>query len=103
VDTATPPSGPTGDLPSAAPSTTARALALAAIVVAGACGGLVGHAVTDLQCTDGCPALAGSMGLLSAVLAAVGVGIVAVLALRAMAEWRTNELQQAARDHHPVN
>ncbi len=103
MDTATPPSGPTSDLTSAAPSTTARILALAAIVVAGACGGLVGHAVTDLQCTDDCPALAGSMGLLGAVLAAVGVGIVAVLALRAMAEWRTNELQQAARDHHPVD
>ena len=50
-------------------------------MVAGACGGLVGHAVTALQCTDDCPALAGSMGLLGAVLAAVGVGIVAVLSL----------------------
>ena len=98
------PSGTTpGRLPSAAPSTTARFLALLAIMVAGACGGLVGHAVTDLQCTDSCPVLAGSMGLIGAVLAAVGVGIVAVLALRAMAEWQTNELQQAARDHHPVD
>ena len=36
-------------------------------------------------------------------LAAVGVGIVAVLALRAMSEWRTSQLQQAARDDHPVD
>jgi hypothetical protein len=29
------------------------------------------------------------MGLLGAVLGAAGVGVVAVLALRAMGEWRT--------------
>ena len=83
---------------SAEPSTLARVLALTAILVAGCCGGLVGHAVTDLQCTDGCPILAGSMGLVGAVLAAVGVGVVAVLALRAMAEWQATERQQAARE-----
>jgi hypothetical protein len=43
------------------------------------------------------------MGVLGAVLAAGGVGIVAVLALRAMSEWRTGHLQQAARDDHPVD
>ncbi|MEO2170807.1 MAG: hypothetical protein ABGY25_03780 [Acidimicrobiales bacterium] len=92
-----------GQLPSAAPSMTARLLALLAILVAGTCGGLVGHAVTSLQCADGCTALAGSMGVLGAVLAAGGVGIVAVLSLRAMSEWRTGQLQQAARDDHPVD
>lgn len=90
-------------LPSAAPSNLARILAIGAIVIAGVCGGLVGHAVTELQCSDGCPALAGSIGLAGAALAASGVGIVAVLALRAMAEWRTTELQRAAREHHPVD
>ncbi len=92
-----------GSVPSAAPSTTARLLALLAIVVAGVCGGLVGHSVTNLQCADECPTFAGSMGVLGAGLAAVGVGIVAVLALRAMSEWRTGQLQQAARDNHPVD
>jgi hypothetical protein len=43
------------------------------------------------------------MGVLGAVLAAGGVGIVAVLALRAMSEWRTGHLQQVARDDHPVD
>ena len=88
---------------SAEPSTLARAMALLAILTAGVCGGLVGHSVTDLQCADGCPALAGSMGLVGAVLAAAGVAVVAVLALRAMAEWETTERQKAARDRHPID
>ena len=80
----------------------ARVLAFVAVLVAGACGGRVGYAVTDLQCTDGCTTLAGALGVRGAAGAAVGVGIVATLTLRAMAEWRTNELQQAARDPHPI-
>ncbi len=88
---------------SAAPPAGARVLAFIAVLVAGACGGLVGYAVTDLQCTDGCTTLAGSLGVLGAVGAATGVGIVVTLTLRATAEWRTRELQQAARDHHPVS
>ena len=104
VTTAEPGPPPTATGPeSAAPSVVARVVAAVAIGLAGACGGLVGYAVTDLQCFDGCTALAGSLGLLGAVLAALGVGIVAVLALRAMAEWRTGQLQQAARDHYPVD
>jgi len=43
------------------------------------------------------------MGVLGAAIAAGGVGIVVALTLRAMAEWRTGQLQQAARDHHPVD
>ena len=94
---------PSVDLPSAAPSSRARLVALLAIGFAGACGGLVGYAVTDLQCPGGCPTMAGVIGLGGAVITALGVGIVAVLALRAMAEWRTGSRQQEARDHHPVD
>ena len=97
------PTNPSVDIPSAAPSSRARLVALLAIVFAGACGGLVGYAITDLQCPGGCPTMAGIIGLGGAVIAALGVGIVAVLALRAMAEWRTGSRQQEARDHHPVN
>jgi hypothetical protein len=75
----------------ALPSPLARGLAFAAILVAGACGGLIGWAVTDLQCDDGCPALAGAVAVLGAVAAAGGVAVVAVLTLRAMTEWRTLE------------
>ena len=97
------PETPTVGIPSAAPSLRARLVALLAIGFAGACGGLVGYAVTDLQCPGGCPIMAGVVGLGGATIAAVGVGIVAVLALRAMAEWRTGSRQQEARDHHPVD
>lgn len=79
---------PDGSLaPTALPSTVARLLAFSAVVVAGICGGLVGWAVTDLQCTGDCgtPSLLGAVG--GALLAAGGVAIIAVLTLRAMAEW----------------
>ena len=77
-----------GPVESALPSVGARLLAVGAIVLAGVCGGLIGWKVTDLQVTD-----AGSLaflgGLFGAVFAAGGVGIVAVLVLRAMGEWNT--------------
>jgi hypothetical protein len=73
---------------SALPSTGARALALLAIVLAGVCGGLIGWKVTDLSMADA-GAAAGIGGLIGAVFAAGGVGVVAVLVLRAMAEWNT--------------
>ncbi len=73
------------------PSTGARLLAFAAILVGGACGGLIGYGFTDLQCSGDCTTLSGAMSLLGAVIGAAGVGVVAVLALRAMGEWRTIE------------
>jgi len=72
----------------------ARALAVAAIIIGGLCGGLIGYSVTNLQCDDGCSTLAGSIGLASAVGTAAGVAIVAVLTLRAMAEWDARQIRQ---------
>jgi len=89
--------------PSTSPSLPVRIAAFVAILVAGTCGGLVGYAVTDLQCADGCTALAGGIGLAGALAAASGVAIVVVLSLRAMAAWQPGQRQQAARDHHPVD
>jgi hypothetical protein len=84
------PTGPTEGVASSLPSTTARVLAFLAILVGGLCGGLIGYAVTDLQCTSGCGgAKAGIGALVGALVAAGGVAVVAVLVLRAMAEWRT--------------
>lgn len=77
-----------GPIDSALPSTGARALALAAIVLAGICGGLIGWKVTLLQVADA-GALAGLGGLVGAAVTAGGVGVVAVLVLRAMGEWNT--------------
>jgi hypothetical protein len=75
--------------PSALPSTGARVLAFVAILVGGLCGGLIGFGVADLQCTGSCGAWTGGGGLVGAIAGAVGVGVVTVLALRAMGEWRT--------------
>jgi hypothetical protein len=82
---------------SAAPPTGARILAFVAILVAGVCGGLIGFAVVDLQCDGDCATNRGLGALVGAVLAAVGVAIVAVLVLRAMNEWRTIQHRDAAR------
>lgn len=84
--------------PSAMPSTGARVAAFAAILMAGLCGGLIGYAFVDLQCEGECTTAAGAGGLVGAVVFAVGVGVVAVLALRAMAEWRVIEHRGRRRD-----
>jgi hypothetical protein len=83
--------------PTALPPVAARALAFVAILVGGLCGGLIGWAVTDLQCgpprdTPGaerdCTVWNGLGGVTGAGLGAGGTGVVSVLVLRAMAEWR---------------
>jgi len=80
--------------PSALPPTGARIAAFASILVAGLCGGLIGYAFIDLQTDGDNTVLAGIAGLVGAVIFAVGVGVVAVLALRAMGEWRAIEHQR---------
>lgn len=101
------PDGPADYAPSALPSTGARALAFVAILVGGLCGGLIGWALVDLQCTGDCGTQAGLGGLVGAVVGAGGVAVVAVLALRAMGEWRTIQHGQQSRrppqDEPPAN
>jgi hypothetical protein len=84
--------------PSALPSTTARILAFASILVGGLCGGLIGWAFVDLQCEGDCGTVSGASGLVGAVIGAGGVAVVAVLALRAMGEWRTIQHRQAGKE-----
>ena len=74
--------------PSALPSRGARLLAFAAILIAGACGGLIGYAIVDVSCHKSCATPEGLGSLTGAVLAAGGVAVVAVLVLRAMGEWK---------------
>ena len=84
-------SGPTpsdGPLESAVPPASARILAVASIVLAGVCGGLIGWKFTDLQVDDG-SIWPGIGGFLGAVVAAGGVAVLAVLVMRAMNEWST--------------
>jgi len=74
---------------SALPSVQARILAFGAILVAGACGGLIGYSTTKVGCTRSCATPDGIGGVVGAVLAAGGVAVIAVLVLRAMGEWRS--------------
>ena len=85
--------------PPATPTTTARWLAFAAIIIGGACGGLIGYGFTDLQCDDGCSTAAAFGGLVGAVLGAGGLAIVAVLGLRAIAEWESIQDAEAHQTH----
>ena len=73
---------------SALPSPRARALAFAAILVAGLCGALIGWSFVDLQCTGSCARPNGIGAVVGGVAAGGGVAVVAVLTLRAMGEWR---------------
>lgn len=88
---------PRSNLPNAAPPVWARVTAALAILVAGGAGGLIGWSVVDLQCTDGCTGLAVGAGVISAIVCAVGVAVVATLTLRAMAEWNAIEARDRAR------
>lgn len=101
--------------PTALPPVVARLAAFLAIIVGGISGGLITFAVADLQCGSddgraarivpgaapaaesgepvddgGCDLLTGAAGLIGAVVSAAGVSVIAVLVLRAMAEWRRN-------------
>lgn len=75
----------------ALPSVGARLLAVAAILVGGGAGGLIGWAFVDLQCTGACSGPRAVGAVTGAVAAAVGVAVVAVLCLRAMSEWRSRD------------
>ena len=75
--------------PTALPSVGARALAFAAIVVAGVCGALIGYAIVDLSCHGDCTLPDGLGAVAGGAIAAGGVAVVTVLVLRALGEWRT--------------
>lgn len=66
-------------------------MAFTSILLAGLCGGLIGFAFVDLQCTGECGGPQTAAALIGAVVAAGGVAIVAVLVLRAMGEWAADD------------
>ncbi|MGI8983626.1 MAG: hypothetical protein ACR2HM_03695 [Acidimicrobiales bacterium] len=74
--------------PTALPPVKARVVAFVAIVVGGICGLLIGAALVRIQCSGDCSTPIGLGALVGAVSGAAGVAVVAVLALRAMGEWR---------------
>ncbi len=79
---------PSPDKPlSAIPSVRVRIAAFAAICLSGFAGALIGYSLIDIQCEGDC-GLAKGVGLLvGAVIAAVGMAVVAVLVMRALGEW----------------
>ncbi len=79
---------------SALPSVGARVVAFVSIIVAGIAGALIGFTLVDLQCQGDCD-VPNSIGLiLGALTGAFGMGIVAVLVLRATGEWKDIENQK---------
>jgi hypothetical protein len=73
---------------SALPSPLARALAFVSILLGGVAGGLIGAGFIGLQCHGSCATPKAVGGLVGSVVAAIGTSVVAVLALRAMGEWK---------------
>ena len=75
--------------PMSGPSKPSQALAFGSILLGGFCGGLIGFAFTDLQCSGSCTGASGISALIGAIVGAGGVGVVSILALRAMNEWKS--------------
>ena len=68
---------------SALPPPRARVAAFVAILLGGLAGGLIGYTLVKLQCHGDCAPPRGLGALFGAVVAALGMSIVAVLVLRA--------------------
>ena len=68
------------------PSRGAFLLAFGGVVLAGILGGIIGYGIADVSSHSDISHLVGTF--IGSLIGAAGVGIVAVLVLRAMAEWR---------------
>jgi hypothetical protein len=79
---------------SALPAPTARLAAFVAILLGGLAGGLIGYTLVKLQCHGRCAAPRGIGALVGAIIAALGMSVVAVLVLRALGEWKEIERRQ---------
>ncbi len=71
--------------------------AFVAILLGGAAGGLIGYTLVKVQCDGDCALPLGIGLFVGAVVAAIGMSIVAVLVLRAQGEWRMVQADQADR------
>ena len=76
------------DAPPTLPSRTAFLLAFLSILLAGLFGGIIGYGLGDISAGEGGGLEPLLWAVVGAVVAGGGVGIVAVLVLRAQAEWR---------------
>lgn len=76
--------------PAATPPVSRAAVVAAflAVVVGGLSGAAIGFGLVGIDCEGDCATPQGVGALLGGILGAAGVAVVAVLVLRAMAEWR---------------
>jgi len=59
------------------------------VIIGGLLGATIGYGVTDIGCHgNNCGGSTAIGAIVGAIIGAVGTGVVAVLVLRAMAEWR---------------
>ena len=75
--------------PPMVPSRGAFLLAFSSVVIAGILGGIIGYGIADVTSPSDLSHLIGT--LIGSIMGAAGVGIVAVLVLRAMSEWRRQQ------------
>jgi hypothetical protein len=85
------------DAPPTMPSRVAFFTAFASVVVAGIFGGVIGYGLVDIDCGRNCEGSKVLGVVFGALVGAIGVGIVAVLVLRAMSEWKRNPAPRGPR------
>lgn len=69
-----------------------RAWVIGSAILGGLIGGILGWSVTVVGCRpDSCWFSAGLMALIGMTVAGLGVGVVMVLVVRSLDEWRTAE------------
>lgn len=78
------------------PPRKAFVLAYVSIVVSGILGAAIGAGLVDVMCTGSCTTNVTLGALTGAAVGAGGVGVVAVLVLRAMHEWNVHQADQQA-------
>jgi hypothetical protein len=69
--------------------------AFVAVVVGGLCGALIGYGLVGIDCVGNCGTPKGIGAVVGGVFGAVGVAVVAVLVLRAFAEWRAGGVRRS--------
>src|SRR5258706_6209558 len=84
----------TDDPLSALPPPRARVAAFVAILIGGLAGGLIGYTLVKLQCHGTWATQRWLGALFGAIVAAIGMSIVAVLVLRAVGEWKEVERRE---------